>query len=77
MERTGMATAQGLAHLREEDHEVTLLEVLDRVLNRGVVVTGDVTISVADIDLVYLHLRVLLSSVETAMRMRKGERGDG
>ena len=46
--------------------EITLLETLDRLLNKGVVVAGDITLSVADIDLVYLGLRVLLSSVETA-----------
>ena len=48
------------------EREVTLLETLDRLLTKGVVVAGDVTLSVADVDLVYLGLRVLLSSVETA-----------
>lgn len=48
------------------ERQVTLLETLDRLLNRGVVVTGDVTLSVADVDLIYLGLRLLLSSVETA-----------
>ena len=46
-------------------HEVTLLELVDRVLNRGVVISGDITLSVADVDLVYVGLRVLLSSVAT------------
>lgn len=45
--------------------DVTLLELVDRVLNKGVVVTGDVTLSVADVDLVYVGLRVLLASVGT------------
>ena len=45
--------------------QVTLLELVDRVLNRGVVVTGDITLAVADVDLVYVGLRVLLSSVAT------------
>jgi gas vesicle structural protein len=44
-------------------HEVTLLELVDRVLNKGVVLTGDVTLSVAGVDLVYVGLRVLLASV--------------
>jgi hypothetical protein len=35
------------------------------VLNKGVVVAGDITLSVADVDLVYVGLRVLLSSVAT------------
>src|SRR5205085_2789204 len=46
-------------------HEVTLLELVDRVLNKGVVLSGDITLSVADADLVYVGLRVLLSSVAT------------
>ena len=46
-------------------HEVTLLELVDRVLNKGVVLSGDITLSVADVDLVYVGLRVLLASVAT------------
>jgi gas vesicle structural protein len=46
-------------------HEVTLLELVDRVLNKGVVLTGDITLSVAGVDLVYVGLRVLLASVAT------------
>jgi len=50
--------------------DVTLLEALDRVLEKGVVISGDIVISVADVDLIYLGLRVLLSSVETMERLR-------
>ena len=53
--------------LDEKEH-VSLCEVLDRVLNKGAVVVGDVMISVADIDLIYLGLQVILTSVETARR---------
>ncbi len=53
-----------------KSREVTLLEVLDRVLNKGVVVSGDLVISVADVDLLYLGLKLLLSSVETMERLR-------
>lgn len=45
--------------------QVTLVELVDRVLNRGVVLSGDITLSVADVDLVYVGLRVLLASVGT------------
>jgi hypothetical protein len=55
-------------------HEVTLLELVDRVLNKGVVVSGDITLSVADVDLVYVGLRVLLASVGTFERL-EAERG--
>ena len=54
------------------DREVTLLDLLDRILNKGVVLWGDATISVADVDLIYLGLKVLVTSVETAERMRTG-----
>jgi len=45
--------------------EITLVELVDRVLNKGVVLSGDITLSVADVDLVYVGLRVLLASVAT------------
>ena len=51
--------------------DVSLMEVLDRVLNKGVVISGDLTISVADVDLIFLGLRVILSSVETMERARR------
>ena len=44
----------------------SLCELLDRVLNTGVVATGDIVISVAGIDLIYVNLQLLLTSVETA-----------
>jgi hypothetical protein len=53
--------------LDEKEH-VSLCEALDRILNKGAVIIGDVMISVADIDLVYLGLQVILASVETARR---------
>lgn len=54
------------------DHEqVTLCEVLDRVLNKGLVVAGEVTISVADIDLLYLGLQLVLTSIETGAQFRR------
>jgi hypothetical protein len=65
-----MTRAQAPASDDALRQEVTLLELLDRVLDKGVVLTGDITLSVADVDLVYVGLRVLLSSVETARRQR-------
>ncbi len=49
-----------------EEADLSLLETLDHVLNRGMVIAGEITISVADIDLIFVGLNVLLSSVETA-----------
>jgi hypothetical protein len=45
--------------------DVSLVEILDRALGAGIVISGDLTISIADIDLVYLNLRLLLGSVDT------------
>lgn len=52
-----------------EEQELSLLETLDHVLNRGLVIAGEITISVADIDLIFVGLNVMLSSVETAQRV--------
>lgn len=60
---------------RSAEEEVTLLELLDRVLDKGVVLSGDITLSVADVDLVYVGLRVLLSSVDAAQRRRESNDG--
>ena len=49
-----------------EETDISLLETLDHVLNRGLVIAGEITISVADIDLIFVGLNVLVSSVETA-----------
>ena len=58
-----------------ENQEVSLCEALDRILNKGAVLFGEVMISVADIDLVYLGLQVILASMETARGSRPP--GDG
>ena len=57
----------------DEEEELSLLETLDHVLDRGLVISGEVTIAVADIDLIYLGLNLLLGSVETVDRVL-GER---
>ncbi|MGH9569312.1 MAG: gas vesicle protein [Candidatus Angelobacter sp.] len=53
---------------RAGEDEVSLLEILDHVLNAGVVVHGSLVISLAGVDLVYVGLNVILTSVETALR---------
>jgi hypothetical protein len=57
-----------------EGSDLSLLETCDHVLNRGLVIAGEITISVANIDLVFVGLNVLLSSIETAHQvLRKRE----
>lgn len=48
---------------------VSLCEALDRVLNKGAVVVGELTISVADVDLIYLGLQLVVTSVEKAREL--------
>jgi len=48
-----------------QHRRVSLCETLDRVLNKGAVITGDIIISVADIDLLYLGVNLVVTSIET------------
>lgn len=58
---------------QDEQEQVSLCEALDRLLNKGAVVVADVTVSVANIDLIYLSLQALVASVETGKRLRGRE----
>jgi hypothetical protein len=63
-----------------ETQDLVLGDLLNRVLDKGVVISGHVTISIADIDLVAVDLRLLLSSVQSALERpanRRLERGSG
>jgi gas vesicle structural protein len=51
-----------------DDEQLILGDLLNHVLDKGVVITGSVTISIADIDLLIVDLRLLLTSVETSLR---------
>jgi hypothetical protein len=52
------------------EREVALVDLVDRLLGGGVVIAGDITLAVADVDLVYVQLRALISSVATAQEKR-------
>jgi hypothetical protein len=49
------------------DDPLSLLDIVDHVLNQGIIVRGNMVISLAGVDLVYVGLDVILSSVETAL----------
>ncbi|ASK62115.1 gas vesicle protein GvpS [Virgibacillus phasianinus] len=51
-----------------ENKDVGLIDILDVILDKGVAIKGDLIISIAGIDLVYLDLRVLIASVETLVQ---------
>jgi hypothetical protein len=53
--------------------ETSLLDILDHVLNAGVIIRGNLVISLAGVDLVYVGLDVILTSVETAFKHMKVE----
>ncbi|OKI57677.1 gas vesicle protein [Streptomyces sp. MJM1172] len=60
------------------DRQVALVDLLDRLLSGGVVLTGDIVLSIADIDLVRISLRALIVSVrsETAPSWTPGGGSD-
>jgi gas vesicle structural protein len=60
----------------EEREHISLCEALDRVLNKGAVVVGELTISVANIDLIYLGLQLIVTSIETARKIINPRRGE-
>jgi hypothetical protein len=64
------------ARPRTFERPVSLAEVLDRVLTKGAVVAGEVVISVAGVDLVYLGVNLVLTSVETARASKLSAAGD-
>jgi gas vesicle structural protein len=56
------------------DDELTLADLLDRALNKGVVLWGEAIISLAGVDLVYVGLKVLVASYDTAERFSSAAR---
>ncbi|NQD68852.1 gas vesicle protein [Bacillus haikouensis] len=57
-----------------ENKEIALIDILDVILDKGVAIKGDLVISIAGVDLVYLDLRILISSVETLVQHKNGTR---
>lgn len=57
------------------EEDLSLLDVLDHVLHQGVIVRGNIVISLAGIDLIYVGLDAILTSVETALKHIARARG--
>ena len=55
-----------LKSLINKNERVTLVDALDKVLEKGAVINGDIVLRVADVDLVFLGLRLILTSVSKA-----------
>lgn len=54
--------------MNDRTEELSLLETLDHLLDRGVVIAGEATISIGDVDLLYLGLTVVLANVDAVIR---------
>lgn len=66
-----------MSNLSEEQKDMSLLELLDRLLDKGIVIYGDVLISIADVDLIYVGLRLVIGSVDTIWDNKKGGKSGG
>jgi len=51
--------------------DLALLETLDHLLDRGVVIAGEAVISIGDVDLLYLGLNIVLANVDAIIRTSK------
>ena len=63
--------------MSDRSEELSLLETLDHLLDRGVVIAGEATISIGGVDLLYLGLNVVLANIDTLMRGRDMRLGVG
>ncbi len=61
------------SRVRAPDSDASLLDIVDHVLTKGVVVSGDVVLALADVNLVYLRLSVLLCAADR-ITPRRGRR---
>jgi len=52
--------------MHNKSDNVTLVDALDKVLEKGAVINGDIVIRIADVDLVFLGLRLILTSISKA-----------
>ena len=57
--------------MSDETEELSLLETLDHLLDRGVVIAGEATISIGDVDLLYLGLNIVLANIDSLTRNRQ------
>ena len=56
----------------DQEEDLSLLEMLDHLLDRGVVIAGEAVISIGDVDLLYLGLNVVLANVDAVTRVSSG-----
>jgi hypothetical protein len=66
-ERDLPASVDALSLESDDSERLVLSDLINRVLDKGIVISGHVTISVAEIDLIALDLRLLVTSIQTAV----------
>lgn len=64
--RRTRAVTRGVASIGIQQADVSLLDVIDHVLNQGVVLSGELILGVADVDLIYVRVLALVSSADRA-----------
>ncbi|HEX6177351.1 MAG TPA: gas vesicle protein [Thermoanaerobaculia bacterium] len=57
-----------------EREQLVLVEALDHLLDRGVVIAGEAVISIGNVDLLYLGLNIVLANVDTMIRISNKDR---
>lgn len=67
-----MSPAREEARAVLEQADASLLEVVDNLLNKGVVLSGDVMVGLAGVDLIYLRLSLLLCAADRVLEERCG-----
>lgn len=63
-----------MAERRSERRDLSLLDTLDHLLDRGVVIAGEATISIAEVDLIALSLSIVLGNVDRVLELGSGEK---
>lgn len=71
-----MTDSQWLEEQDDELGQLVLSDLINRVLDKGVMINSNITISIADIDLVQLDLKLLISSVAALQRRAQDSRAD-
>jgi hypothetical protein len=61
--------SSGFAHTSPTSQPESLVDVLDKLLDTGVVLDGQIVIALAGVDLIHIGLRALVASVDTAIRL--------
>jgi len=55
--------------MRHATNATNLADILERVLDKGIVIVGDIKIQIADVDLLTIKIRLMIASVDKAMEM--------